>query len=295
MKVKQNQSKQKDQHLNPYTSYMVIGPNGKTGRRVAAKLKEKGYQVKEASRSSSTIFDWHDQSTWAPALQGVDAVYITVHPDLSFPGVAENVEAFSKLAVSLGTKRLVLLSGRNEAGAQEAEKRLMKTGAEWVVLRCSVFNQNFSESFQQAIIQGQLLMPVGEILEPFVDVEDIADVAVASLTHQKHVAQIYELSGPKLIALEEVAMELSSTIGHQVTFHSISIEEYAKQLIGFGYAEQDALPIAQLIAEVMDGRNASLTKGVQQALGREPINFKTFVEREHKVGTWKQQAPRHLA
>ncbi len=129
------------------TTVLVIGANGKTGRRVVQRLRQAHYPVKAASRSSETPFDWNDKNSWGPALEGAQAAYITVYPDLSFPGAADNVEAFSKLAVSLGVKRLVLLSGRGEVGAQDAERRLQSSGADWTIVRCSVFNQNFSESF----------------------------------------------------------------------------------------------------------------------------------------------------
>jgi uncharacterized protein YbjT (DUF2867 family) len=159
---------------------LVIGAKGKTGRHVAEKLRANNINVRAASRSDETHFDWDDASTWAPALSGAMGAYITVYPDLSFPGVADKIEAFAKLAVEMGTKRLVLLSGRGEEGAQDAENRLKNSRAEWVIVRCSVFNQNFSESFQEAIKHGHLSMPVGEIQEPFIDTEDIADVAVAA-------------------------------------------------------------------------------------------------------------------
>ena len=265
---------------------LVIGANGKTGRRVVQRLRNADYPVKAASRSSETLFDWNDGSTWAPALEGVHAAYITVYPDLSFPGVAENVERFAHLAVSLGCKRLVLLSGRGEEGAQDAEQRLKSSGAEWAIVRCSVFNQNFSESFADAIRHGHLSMPVGDIQEPFIDAEDIADVAFAALTDDRHIGQIYELTGPRLMTLPDVVADLSEAMGREVQFHPVSVEEYAKELTQHGFSEEESLPVAQLIADVMDGRNATLADGVQRALGREPRDFAEFARIEAEAGTW---------
>lgn len=265
---------------------LVIGANGKTGSRVIQRLRAAQYPVKAASRSSETSFDWDDKSTWAPALEGAQAAYITVYPDLSFPGAAEKVEAFAKLAVGLGTKRLVLLSGRGEEGAQDAEQRLQKSGADWTIVRCSVFNQNFSESFTEAIRHGHLSMPVGDIQEPFVDAEDIADVVFASLTDDRHIGQLYELTGPRLLTLPQVAEALSEAMGREVQFHAVSVEEYARELVQHGFSKEEALPVAQLIADVLDGRNATLTNGVQRALGREPRDFTDFAREEAIAGTW---------
>ena len=276
----------KSSQIQSNQTILVIGANGKTGRRVVQRLRNAQYPVKAASRSSETAFDWNDQSTWAPALEGVKAAYITVYPDLSFPGVADKVEAFAKLAVSLGAKRLVLLSGRGEEGAQDAEQRLMNSGAEWAIVRCSVFNQNFSESFADAIRYGHLSMPVGDIQEPFLDAEDIADVVFACLTDDRHIGQVYELTGPRLMTLPEVVADLSQAMGREVQFHPVSVEEYAVELVQHGFAEEEALPVAQLIADVLDGRNATLADGVQRALGREARDFAEFARAEVEAGTW---------
>ncbi len=279
-----NNTKTTSAHSNK--PVLVIGANGKTGRHLVQKLCAANIPVKAASRSSATHFDWNNEATWAPALEGTGAAYITVYPDLSFPGVAEKVEAFSKLAVSKGTKRLVLLSGRGEEGAQDAEQRIQKTGAEYTIVRCSVFNQNFSDSFADAIRYGRLSMPVGNIQEPFVDTEDIADVAFAALTEDGHDGEVYELTGPRLLTLPQVAEELSKAIGRPVQFEAVSVPEYAKELVVHGFSQEESLPIAQLIADVMDGRNATLTNGVQRALGREPRDFSEFTRIEAAAGTW---------
>jgi len=100
---------------------LVLGASGKTGRRVADRLIAAGRPVRAASRSGETRFDWEDEATWGPALARVDAVYITYYPDLAFPGAADTVGAFADLAVANGVKRLVLLSGRGEDAAREAE------------------------------------------------------------------------------------------------------------------------------------------------------------------------------
>lgn len=270
----------------PSPKILVIGAKGKTGRHVVEKLRAKSVSVKAASRTDETRFDWNDPTSWAPALSGTTGVYITFYPDLSFPGVADKIEAFAKLAVEVGAKRLVLLSGRGEEGAQDAENRLMNSGAEWSIVRCSVFNQNFSESFQEAIKHGHLSMPVGDIKEPFVDTEDIAEVAVAALTDERHIGQIYELSGPRLLSMDDVASDLSNALGRPVVFESVTVEEYAKELVQHGFSEEESLPVAELIADVLDGRNAYLVDGVERALGRAPKDFADYAKDAAAAGVW---------
>lgn len=265
---------------------LVIGANGKTGRRLVQRLSTANLPYREASRSTEIPFDWNDRSTWNRAIAGTGSVYITVYPDLSFPGVSENVGVFANLAVTLGAKRLVLLSGRGEAGAQDAEARLRQSGADVTIVRCSVFNQNFSESFADAIRYGRLSMPVGDIQEPFVDAEDIADVAFAALTDDRHIGEAYELTGPRLLSLPQVVEELSHAMGRPVQYEAVSVPAYAKELIDHGFSAEESLPVAQLLADVLDGRNASLTDGVKRALDREPRDFAEFARAEVAAGTF---------
>jgi uncharacterized protein YbjT (DUF2867 family) len=265
---------------------LVIGAGGKTGRRVTDRLIQAGLPVRPASRSTATPFDWDDTTTWRPALVGVDAAYITFYPDLALPGAAETVGAFAELAVANGVRRLVLLSGRGEAGAQAAERRLQASGADWTVVRCAFFNQNFSETFADAVRHGTLAMPGGDTAEPFVDADDIADVVYAALTDDRHIGQLYELTGPRLLTLSQVASELSAALGRTVRYAPLTAERYASELVAHGISSEEAVPIAALIAEVLDGRNAYLTDGVQRALGRPPRDFTDYARTTAATAVW---------
>lgn len=265
---------------------LVLGATGKTGRRVVDRLAAAGRPVRAASRSGETRFDWEDQSTWAPALSGTSAVYITYYPDLAFPGAADTVGAFADLAVAKGVRRLVLLSGRGEEGARQAEVRVEDSGADWTLVRCAFFNQNFSEAFAESVRHGVLAMPGGDVTEPFLDAEDIADVVFAALTDDRHIGQLYELTGPQLLTLSDAAAELSAAMGRELQYVPVTPEEYAAELIAHGIPEAEAVPIAELIAEVLDGRNSYITDGVQRALGRSPRDFAEFAQKAAATGVW---------
>ena len=269
---------------------LVLGANGKTGRRVAERLIALGRPVRAGSRSAETPFDWEDQRTWAPAVAGVDAVYITYYPDLAFPGAAAIVGAFAHVAVANGAHRLVLLSGRGEEGAQLAEQKVQESGADWTVVRCAFFNQNFSETFVEPVRAGVLTIPAGDTKEPFLDADDIADVVVAALTDDRHIGQTYELTGPRLMTLAEAAAELSEARGSEVRYEPLAPDDYAAELISYGMPSEEAEPLAELIAYVLDGHNSHLTDGVQRALGREPKDFSDYARETAATGVWKPEA-----
>lgn len=171
-------------NINPHPLTLVLGGTGKTGRRVAERLEKLGAPTRIGSRNAKPPFDWNDRATWAPALEGVSRVYIAYYPDLAVPGAPENIAAFAQAALGAGARRLVLLSGRGEEEAQRAEEILKSSGAAWTILRAAWFSQNFSENFLlDAVRSGTVALPVSDVREPFVDADDIADVAVLSLIH----------------------------------------------------------------------------------------------------------------
>ncbi|WP_327260163.1 NAD(P)H-binding protein [Streptomyces sp. NBC_01232] len=262
---------------------LVIGGHGKTGRRVAEKLSAQGRQVRIGSRSGQPAFDWHEPATWAPALEGVDRVYVTYYPDLAFPGAAEQVAEFSKAAVAAGARRLVLLSGRGEEAAEVSENNLKASGADWTIVRSSWFNQNFNESFfLEPVLAGEIALPTGDAVEAFVDADDIADVVVAALTDDKHIGKTYELSGPRLLSYSDVAAELTKATGRDIKYISVTNEEYRAVLRENNLPEE----FADLFTMILDGRNAHLVHGVEEALGRKPKDFADFAREAAATGVW---------
>ena len=270
---------------------LVLGGTGKTGRRVAERLRARELPYRLGSRSGATPFDWEDDSTWAPALRGIASVYVSFAPDLAVPGATATVGAFADLAVRSGVRRLVLVSGRGEEEAQLAERVVQAAGADWTIVRCSWFSQNFSESFFfEPLLSGELALPVDAVSEPFVDAEDIADVAVAALTEDGHAGRLYELTGPRLLRFDEAVAELANAAGRPMRFVPVSMEEYAAALAEQQLPEDVAWLITYLFTEVLDGRNANLADGVQQALGRAPRDFREYAERIAAAGVWADGA-----
>ncbi|MFG2296273.1 NAD(P)H-binding protein [Streptomyces sp. NPDC048603] len=262
---------------------LVIGGTGKTGRRVAEKLTAQGRRVRIGSRSATPAFDWNEPATWGPALEGVDRVYVTYYPDLAFPGAADQIGAFSELAVASGARRLVLLSGRGEEAAAAAEARLQASGADWTVVRASWFNQNFDESFfLEPVLAGEIALPTADAVEAFVDADDIADVVVAALTDDRHIGKVYELSGPRLLSFSDVAAELSKATGREIAYVSVTNEQYRAVLRENGLPEE----FADLFTMILDGRNAHLVHGVEQALGRKPKDFADYAREAAATGIW---------
>lgn len=267
---------------------LIVGGTGKTGRRVAERLAARGMRVRIGSRSGSPAFDWEDRTTWATALKGTQAAYITYYPDLALPGAAEAIAAFADEALRAGTRRLVLLSGRGEPGAQRAEQALQASGADWTILCCSWFAQNFSESFMlESILAGEVSLPAGPVREPFVDAEDIADVAAAALTDDSHIGRLYELTGPRLLSFGEAMAEIAKASGRTIAYQTVDVADFVAGMEAAGLPEDLTELVRLLFTEVLDGRNEYLADGVLEALGRPPRDFGDYARATAATGIWE--------
>ncbi|WP_083259695.1 NAD(P)H-binding protein [Cellulosimicrobium cellulans] len=274
---------------DPPGAYVVLGATGKSGRRVADRLDALGLPVRRASRSATgatTRFDWADEATWAPVLADAEAVYVAYAPDLAVPGAPETVTRLAEVARDAGVRRFVLLSGRGETEAQRAEAAVAEVFPARTVVRCAFFAQNFSESFLlDPVLDGALALPVGDVVEPFVDLEDVADVAVAALTDDAHAGQVYELTGPRLLTFADAVAEIGAASGRDVAFVPIALDEFTAGLAAAGLPGDVVQLMAYLFTEVLDGRGAHVTDGVRRALGREPRGFREFAAREAAAWT----------
>jgi len=269
---------------------LVIGATGKTGARVARKLEALGHNVRRGTRSADIPFDWEQPGTWGPALSGVRAAYVTYFPDLAFPGAVEKLEALCVVARQAGVGHLVLLSGRGEHHARLGEEVVRASGVDFTIVRSAWFAQNFSEGYlRDPILAGVLPMPGGEIAEPIIDIDDIADVVVAALTGEGHKGQLYEVTGPRLMTFAEMAQELSGALGRPVRHVPITFEEFHANV-----AEAGGTFVADVFTaiarETLDGRNAHLTDGVERALGRAPRDFSGYARAAAASGAWSTAA-----
>ncbi len=270
---------------------LVLGGTGKTGRRVVERLTERGLPVRVGSRSGEPPFDWDDRATWAPALDGVGSVYLSYYPDLALPGAVEAIRSFAELAVRSGVPRLVLLSGRGEPEAERAEQAVRDAGADLTILRSTWFMQNFSEDYMlDHVLSGEIRLPAGEVPTPFLDIDDLADIAVEALTDDCHVGELYELTGPRSLTFADAAAEIGRAAGREIRYTPVSLEQHAAELADHGVPPEFVDFLTYLFDEVVDGRNSDTTDGVRRALGREPRDFADYARQTAASGVWNASA-----
>jgi uncharacterized protein YbjT (DUF2867 family) len=246
---------------------LIIGATGKIG-----------------SRRAALLFDWKAPETWPAALDGVASAYVTYFPDLAFPGAVKKVEALASVAKTAGGGRLVLLSGRGEHHARLGEDVVRRPGVDFTLIRSAWFAQNFSEGYlREPVLAGVLPMPGGDVQEPIIDVDDIAGVAVAVLTEDRHSGELYEITGPRLMTFAQMADALSSATRRTIQNIPITFEDFHAE-IAKGGVDFVADLFVVIARETLDGRNAHVTAGLERALGRAPRDFADFARAAAQAG-----------
>lgn len=273
--------------MTAQTPILIIGKNGKTGARVDALLRQNGLATRPVSRSTDPAFDWNRPETWSDALQNVKQAYVTFQPDLAIPSAEPTLHAFIEAAREHGVEHLVLLSGRGESGAIRAENALIESGLRWNVVRASWFFQNFSESFLTgSVIEGEVSLPVENVQEPFVDCDDIAEVAVAALTRPELANRLFEVTGSELMTFADCVANITEVTGRSIRYTPVPLEPYLAYLSELGMGEDELWLMRELFTQVLDGRNSYPTHGIEEALGRPPRRFADYVKATHERGAW---------
>ncbi|WP_046759118.1 NmrA family NAD(P)-binding protein [Kordia jejudonensis] len=272
------------------SNILVIGGTGKTGRRIVNILKNEQQNVFVGSRNSTPAFDWDNPASYATAFKGMDKAYITYYPDLAVPGAKEAIETLTKIALKEGLEKVVLLSGKGEKEAEACEQIVANSGLNYTIVRASWFNQNFSESvFLESILAGHVALPMAEAEIPFVDADDIAEVAVKALLDDTYNGHTITVTGPRKLTFKEVIATIAEASKRTINFQAISLEAYIEGMKKAGLPDDYIWLFGYLFKEVLgNADNQTISNDVEKVLGRKAIDFSEYAQKTAATGVWNQ-------
>jgi len=261
---------------------LVLGATGKTGSRVAADLVNRGLPVRTAARIGADVaFDWSDRDSYAPALKGIERVYL-IAPILriDFGG---DISTFLDQAEAAGVAHVTFLSayGMEYVPAEVAIRGveldlLQRQRFSHTILRPAWFMQNFSETFLQPI-NGAIMVPTGNGSEAFIDAEDIAAVAATTLADPAaHAGAAYSLTGPQALTVSEAAALISEATGQTITHLDLDRETWIAGAIATGVPAEYAAVLRPLTETVASGNGSRPNGVVEQITGRPGRTFRDF-------------------
>lgn len=254
---------------------VLVGGLGKTGRRIHDRLRARGVNAVGVSRSTRPRFDWRDSATWPAALRGATAAYVTHQPGLADPGAADDIALFASIAAEMGVEHVVMLSIHGGRSALRAEERLRRAPLDHTILRASWLADNFAEGpLREEIIAGDVPLP-GDIREPFVSADDIADAAVEALCDPAHLNQTYAITGPRAVRVSDALAEIAAASGLTIRWRDGGALDTGRD---------GATPLA--FPGHRRGRSSRVAGDLERILGRKGLDFADYVRRAGAEGAW---------
>lgn len=270
------------------TDILILGGTGKTGRRLATALRAEGHPVRTAARSGAdVVFDWDDPGSRVAALRDVDRVYLVPpalrldHPPL--------VAAFLDEAAAAGARHVTFLSAFGvehappENPLRAVELLLAARGdLSHTVLRPAWFLQNLTEGFlQPQVAEGVIAVPAGDGAEAFVDVEDIAAVAAATLTDpEAHAGRAYALTGPQALTHADLAERIGRATGREIAFVDAERTAWVAAARDAGLPADYAEVLATLFDTIRAGHGSRPGRDIEAVLGRPAGSADAFIAGE---------------
>lgn len=262
---------------------LITGGKGKTGRRVASRLTAMGIDVAIGTRTpdgpQDRCFNWADPSS-ASAFDGCDAAYLVAPTDRT-----DHLAVMQPLleeAVLRGVQRFVLLSSSLLVSGGpmmgEVHAWLAESAPDWAVLRPSWFMQNFSEGPHAATIreEGIIYSATGAGRVGFIDAEDIAATAAASLTAKMPLNADVVLTGPEALSYDDIAAIISDVAGRPVRHNSLDPAALSARFVAQGLPPDYAKTLTGMDAHISAGAEDYTTLGVKQMTGQRPTSFRDF-------------------
>ena len=280
---------------------LITGATGRTGRRLVTRLRDreqfpKQITVRSASRQQGPPFSWDDPASWEVHLVGADAVFVCYAPDVADPEAPPILGAFAARARAHGVARLVLQSGRGDQAASPSEESVKEGFPGAIVVRSAWFQQNFAEHFlQPQVVRGRLQVPVADVREPFVDLDDSVEALTRLLTEpetylaatRRH-SGLLEFTGPEALTFGAVAGLLSSVLDRTVIHQPTDADDFVANAGAYGLEPAEAEGIAWLFAEVMNGSVSNVTNDLEALLGRPAGRTADYISRTAPSGVWDQ-------
>ncbi|MDX6256482.1 MAG: hypothetical protein QOJ11_2816, partial [Frankiales bacterium] len=251
----------------------------------ANRLLSRGLPVRSAARSGAdALFDWDDPGTYAPALHGIKRVYL-LGPVMR-TDFADQVSVFLDQAEAGGARHVTYLSayGTDSAPPETAMRSveldlLSRPGLTHAILRPAWFMQNFSETFLKPI-GGAIVVPAGDGAEAFIDAEDIAAVASATLADpEAHAGAQYALTGPEALTIAEAAKIISDVSGQAVDYTDIDRDEWVAAAVAGGVPAGYGAVLSVLTETIASGHGSRPNSDVEKAAGAAPASFADFARR----------------
>lgn len=226
-------------------------------------------------------FDFTNPNTFNDAFLGVNKLFLVRPPALA--NVRKEIAPALQAAIAAGVEHIVFLSilgaERNKIVPHaQIERYITELGIKATFLRASFFMQNLNTTHREDIqTRGELFMPAGNGKTSFIDVRDIAAIAVRALIEDGH-SNAYALTGNEALTYYEVADIFTSVLGKQIRYTNPSLLKFIWEMLSRGLKIDLVLIMAAIYTTARLGLAGAVTSDIEQLLGRPPLTMAQYVE-----------------
>jgi len=278
-----------------YSKIFVTGATGRVGGALVAQLSGKCQIVAACQKQQSPTnevewvkFSFEDVKSFAPALAGVDAIFLMRPPQITKPEV---FRPFLDVAKAQGIKRIIVLSVFGAAENSflphhKLEKLVVEMGFDWTMIRPSDFMQNLETVHSEAIVErDEIWVPAGDGRSSFIDVEDIARCIEVALSDDKYICEGFELTGPEALSFSEVATKLSNVAARKISYRPATIIGFIWRNVASGTPLALALVMTALYSVQRFGKAETVTNKVKELTGTSPATLENYLNRTKQFWT----------
>ncbi|SKC64827.1 Uncharacterized conserved protein YbjT, contains NAD(P)-binding and DUF2867 domains [Burkholderia sp. YR290] len=280
---------------------LVTGATGTVGRELVKALKAAGANVIAMSSTGKAIegvetrhADLADPASLAPALRGIDTLFLLLPLKANMVELARNAVAAARAA---GVKHIVRSSGAEADPASpcaigrvqgEIDQLVTQSGMAYTLTRPNCFMQNYLTYYGDTIRAGTLYLPQGDGKVAFVDVRDIAAVNASILRHPAaHAGKTYTLTGGKALSNAEVTQCIGAALGRSISYVAVPDDAAVASMREAGMDDWSIETVMSLNRVIAAGDTAAVSPDVEKLLARAPYTFERFVA-DH-VASWRQE------
>lgn len=263
---------------------LVTAATGNVGHFVAEALQKKQIPFTAATRNAgkakeklgdaiTTVhLDFEDKSTFAPALEGKDIIFLS-GPSAT-PGAEDMIMPLAEEAKKQGVSHVVFM-----AVYPRVMDFLKQNSIDYTFIKANFFMQNF-EMYQQDDIRhkNQIFMPAGNGKAPFIHTRDIGDIVgeVISRPEDFKNESIY-LTGSEAMDHYQVAEIFSEVLGRKIEYKNPDDDTYRKEMENRGYNKSYIDGMIAVFGKIKSGDVAQTSNTVEEILNRKPISLKQYV------------------
>jgi len=273
---------------------LITGGSGSVGKAVLQEAIQRKLKVRAMFRSKedaakvpagceAVIADYGDKPSLRKALEGVDSVFLVCSP---IPQLVELESNMTEACQECGVKHVVLNSalGAGDYGKsfpswhRKVEDKLKATRMSYTILRPNGFLQNIATYNAPSIrSQGAFYAAMGDAKVSYIDVGDIAVVAVNALQGGEHSGKTYELNGPEAVSNQELAARISKISGRTVKFVDIPEAAQRDSMLGLGMPEWQVTALLDLQRYYKMGGGAKTDGLLESLIGRPPVTLDQYL------------------